>query len=158
MKLERVTVVVDRGAGSGAPVTAPLLQVRHLTAWPTAVVREAVRRDALTRWSASASALVRAALAEAPAGPPFTRFLTGGPLVTVETGYPVHVAVPDLGVVIGSGLPAGTAVVAVVHGPLGVAYDALAAWLDEHGYSEAAPHWEVYLPDRTEVVVPYRVD
>ncbi len=140
-----------------ALAVAPVIQVRQLTAWPTAVVRGAVHPDAVTRWVAHAHDTVRAALPVPPAGPPFARFMTGGDRVTVEAGYPVRSAVPDLAPVTGSGLPAGTAVVAIAHGPVDVAYEALDAWLDEHGYADSGPHWEVYLPDRTEIVVPYRV-
>jgi GyrI-like small molecule binding domain len=136
---------------------APVIQVRHLTAWPTAVLRGEVRPESVGRWVAHAHALVHAALAGRPAaGPPFARFMGG---LTIEAGYPVPVAVPDLGEITASGLPEGLALVATCLGPDGVleaAYDALDGWLAGHGYLDSGPHWEVYLPDRTEVVVPFR--
>lgn len=144
--------LLDR-TGTGAPV----IQVRHLTAWPTAVLRGAVRPESVGHWVAHAHALVRDALAGRPvAGPPFARFMGG---LTVEAGYPVPAAVPDLGEVTASGLPEGLALVAACLAPAGVldaAYEALDAWLARHGYLDSGPHWEVYLPDRTEVVVPFR--
>jgi hypothetical protein len=146
----------------GVRVGAPLIQVRLLTAWPTAVVRDSKRPDSVSRWSGHAHAVVRGALRAGGvpvAGPPFVRFIGGGDLVTVEAGFPVPAAIPDLGDVIGSGLPGGLAVVATYRGPdwgLDGPYEALDGWLDEHGYADRGPHWEVYLPDRTEVVVPYQ--
>jgi hypothetical protein len=143
-------------------VGAPVIQVRMLTAWPTAILRNAVRPDAVTRWVSHAHALVRNALTTSGvpvAGPPFARFIGDGDLITVEAGFPVTAAIPDLGEVTGSGLPGGVAVVAIHHGPEGAldeAYEALDVWLRGHDYVDCGPHWEVCLPDGIEIVVPYQ--
>jgi effector-binding domain-containing protein len=140
--------------------SAPVIQVRRLTAWPTAVVRRTVRSDRVAGWVPHAHVLVRETLAAQGipvAGPPFARFVDDGP--TVEAGFPVRTPIEDLGEVSASGLPAGVALVATdrgTGGDLDAAYEALDAWLAEHGYADSGPHWEVYLADRTEVVVPYQ--
>lgn len=149
-----------------------LVTPRTLTDRYTAVVRGEVPADELAAWlggvyRTTAGYLDR--IGVTPAGPPFARFTFLGDLVAAEAGFPVPGEIPGDGLVEPSRLPGGNAVVASHWGPYeGVeqAYRACHAWLDEHGYEPAGPHWEVYHTDpaqepdparwRTDVVVPYR--
>jgi effector-binding domain-containing protein len=138
----------------------------------TAVVRGEMPADELPAWLSTVFGTVHDYLVRDgihAAGPPFARFTFLGDLVAVEAGFPVPREVPGEGVVEPSTLPDGPAAVTSHYGryeDVDRAYLACRAWLDDHGYQPAGPHWEVYYTDprrepdparwRTDVVVPFR--
>jgi AraC family transcriptional regulator len=102
----------------------------------------------------------------APAGPPFARYLTFGPTVRAEVGFPFHGSVrptPPLRVV---ELPGGRLVTTTHIGPypsIGEAWDRATSWIAERGLEGTGAPWESYLtgpeepgPPVTEVVWPVR--
>lgn len=101
----------------------------------------------------------------APAGPPFGRFVPAGDGFDVEAGFPVTGDVTPSGRVEPGELPGGSAA-RVMHkggyGEVAAAYQAVAEWVQGHGYVATAPPWESYLdgPDvaepRTVVWLPCR--
>lgn len=110
----------------------------------------------LTRWGAG------------PAGMPYGRFhvLREG-WFEAEVGFPAITPVAGEGRVEPSQLPGGTVAVTTHIGPygdIGPAYEALAAWIAEHGGEPTGDPWEVYFsgPEedpatiRTDVYAPYR--
>lgn len=138
----------------------------------TAVVRGEVPATQLTDWLEDALGTVSQHLAAAglaASGPPFARYTQLGDRTAIEAGYPVPHGVVGEGKVESSLLPAGPAAIVTHVGPRGelvAAREAVRAWLTEHGYEPAGPHWEIYRthPDRdldpaqlhTDVVMPYR--
>lgn len=148
------------------------IMTKGLTRQATAVMRGEMPREQLGRWLATCYRGVYEHLRTIgvePAGPPFARFTFLGDTVAVEAGFPVGREIAGDGGVEPSALPAGSAAVTTHLGryeELEAAYAAIHAWLDEHGYAEAGPHWEVYFSDpatepdarrwRTDVVAPYR--
>lgn len=100
-----------------------------------------------------------------PVGMPYARYrVLGEGRFDVEAGFPAATPVPGQDDVEPSSLPAGTAAVTTHVGPydeVAHAYEALVAWVEEHGEATGAP-WEVYLsapdadPPTTEVWLPYR--
>ncbi|MGE5827885.1 MAG: GyrI-like domain-containing protein [Micromonosporaceae bacterium] len=137
----------------------------------TAVMRCERPASELPAWLSSVFGRVSDYLAREgvkPAGPPFARFTFLGHLAAAEAGFPVPREIPGDGVVEPSTLPDGPAAVATHYGhyrDVEMAYRACRAWLDDHGYDPAGPHWEVYYTDpgtepdparwRTDVVVPF---
>lgn len=92
------------------------------------------------------------------AGPPVVRYVEMSPgSVTVEGGFPVAAPCSGEGE-IEPGKLGGCRVVTGVHvGPydrLREAYQALEAWMAEHGAVAAGPPWEQYLTDPGEVPDP----
>jgi effector-binding domain-containing protein len=138
----------------------------------TAVVRGEMPADELPAWLSTVFGRVYDYLVREgiyPAGPPFARFTFLGHLVAVEAGFPVPREIPGDGVVEPSRLPAGPAAVTSHYGryeDLEEVHLACRAWLDDHGYQPAGPHWEVYYTDprrepdparwRTDVFAPFR--
>lgn len=109
----------------------------------------------LTRWGAG------------PAGMPYARYhmLREG-WFEVEAGFPAITPVAGEGRVEPSQLPAGTVAVTTNVGPydtVAAAYDAVYAWIAEHGGQPTGDPWEVYFSPpgtepaatRTEIHVPY---
>jgi effector-binding domain-containing protein len=101
-----------------------------------------------------------------PAGMPYARYhqLREG-WFEVEAGFPAITPVAGEGRVEPSQLPACTVATTTHVGSyedLGKAYEALYAWIAEHGGEPASDPWEVYLtgpgePEtRTQVFAPYR--
>jgi len=139
----------------------------------TAVVRGEMNARELPFWLADTYRKVYGYLqstGRAPTGPPFARFTFLGEQVAVEAGFPVAGELDGAGSVVSSTLPAGPAAVTTHYGRyegLERAYDAVRAWLVEHGREPAGPHWEIYFTDpnsepdstrwRTDVVVPFRI-
>jgi effector-binding domain-containing protein len=87
----------------------------------------------------------------------------------IEAGLPVVIAAAGHGEVEASHLPGGPAIVTIHTGPyerMEPAYEAMTAWMQEHGVHPDGPAWEVYHTDpdeqpdpatwRTEIVQPYR--
>lgn len=106
-----------------------------------------------------------------PAGPPFSiyhdpEFKEDD--VDLEVGFPVSEPVESAGRVVGRILPGGPVAATIHAGPydeIGPAYQALAAWIQEHGHEMAGPPREVYLVGpgmtepagyRTEIIWPIR--
>jgi effector-binding domain-containing protein len=102
-------------------------------------------------------------------GPPFTRYLSFGPEISLEAGCPISRAFPTSGRVAIARLPAGQAATAMHLGPydtISTTYDTLMAWMESEGHAPAGPMWEVYLTDpdmepdpqkwQTEVFIPVR--
>lgn len=91
----------------------------------------------------------------APSGPPFVAYHnTDMQDLDLEIGLPFAQALGGEGDVQPGALPAGTAVETVHVGPydrIGDAYEALEAWLKEHGRAPAGPPYEHYLNDPEEV-------
>ncbi len=91
-------------------------------------------------------------------GPPFVRYTARDEQeVAIECGMPVTPgAIGDGDIALGE-LPAGPAATTVHTGPyegLGTAYEALEAWIKEHGARPGGAPWEVYLTDPGEVPDP----
>lgn len=87
----------------------------------------------------------------APAGPPFTRYLSmDDQVVEIETGFALDRPVTGDGTVEATELPATDAVLVRHVGPydqLPAAYAAATAFAWERGRSPAGAPWEVYLSD-----------
>ncbi len=95
-----VPVVLGEPNGIVAPPTPYQIEVRCLTAAPTAVVRAAVRPDSVAHWVSRAHEQVHAVLdahGVPVAGPPFARFISIDEKVSIEAGFPVPAAIGDLG-------------------------------------------------------------
>jgi effector-binding domain-containing protein len=149
--------------------TTSKVRLVELQAGPTAVVRATMRPDAVTGWLGGAYRRLAAALNQqkvSRTGPAFARYTFHGDLVEVEAGFPVCRAIVGDTTAAASGLPGGTVAVATHGGTgsLGAVYNDIEAWLDEHGFVAAGPHWEVYPAGPhlvsnvgpTQVVVPCR--
>lgn len=148
------------------------IDIRVLPEQPTAVVRGTMPVADMSTWLPAAYQEIGGYLQRcgaAPAGPPFARYTFRDDLADVEAGFPVTRPVGGAGRVVPSSLPSGPAAVTTHHGPyerLDAAFDAVEAWLKEHGHEAAGPHWEVYYTDpqaepdptrwRTDVVRPVR--
>jgi effector-binding domain-containing protein len=85
------------------------------------------------------------------AGPPVGYYpTTPTDIVTIEAGFPVSGPVESTEEVHPLVLPAGRAVVAMHVGPydtLGETYEAVMAWMREHGLQPVGPMWECYVTD-----------
>ncbi|NNL96641.1 MAG: AraC family transcriptional regulator [Acidimicrobiia bacterium] len=151
------------------------IQERMLVEQPTMVVRGTIKLEDIPTFLGRAYHMVDSQIRDSGAhvvGEPFARYrcLDGEYReFEVEAGVPVVLAVSGHGGVEASVLPAGPAAVTVHTGPyerMEPAYDALNAWLDEHGGNADGPAWEVYHTDpnaqpdpatwRTEIVQPYK--
>lgn len=140
---------------------------------PAAVMRTTALVSQIGPWLGEAYASIAAHLAGqgvAPEGPPFARYhRCGADRFEVEAGFFVPSAVSGGGRVEPRVLPGGTAAVPWHTGPYDTmtpAYEALAAWLRDHGCEPLGDPWEVYHSDpaaepdpqawRTEIVQPFR--
>ena len=89
-----------------------------------------------------------------PAGPPYARYLSVKPEHAVfEAGVPVSRAVPGEGEISAGELPGGDVAVTTHIGPfdqMQPAYEAIGAWMREHGRADGGPPWEVYMTDPAE--------
>jgi effector-binding domain-containing protein len=92
------------------------------------------------------------------AGPPFARYHDlQSDLVDMEAGFPIVKSVSGKGQIEASELPGGLAAFTWHYGPydhLTRAYRALEEWIDEQGWVQAGPPWEVYWTDPGEVPSP----
>ena len=135
---------------------------------PTVVADATLRVEAIGPWVRKVFGMIAAAVGSDIAGPPFARYrMLGDEEFEVEAGFPVAGPVQVVGELRDSSLPGGTAAVTMHVGPydqLGQAYEALSAWVSEHGGTPTGAPWECYLsepdvpPERTmtRVVQPYR--
>jgi effector-binding domain-containing protein len=132
---------------SGTTSTVRLVERQ---AGPTAVVRATMPPDAIIGWLGGAYRRLAAVLNQqkvSRTGPVFARYTFHGDLVEVEAGFPVHQAIVGDTTATASGLPGRTVAVATHTGSAGsldAVYNDIEDWLDERGFVEAGPHWEVY--------------
>lgn len=142
------------------------------TAQPTLVVRARtpVERISDTLGPAWESIMAHAGtLGATPSGPPFVAYHNMDMSdLDLEIGFPFAEAIAGSGDVVAGTIPAGPAVETMHVGPydaVGRAYEALRAWMTEHGQGPAGPAYEHYLNDphevapehlRTRVVWPIR--
>ena len=88
------------------------------------------------------------------AGHPFARYLSVGPVIEAEVGFPFAGTLVPADPVTLAELPGGRAVTTRHVGPydeIHVAWSRGMAWMSEHGLEVRAPGWEEYLsePDAT---------
>ena len=98
------------------------------------------------------------------AGHPFARYLSFGPQVAAEVGFPFSGTVEPTERVYLCELPAGPAVMTTHVGPydtIGEAWERVQAWMKEHDLRASGPPWEAYLtgphdpgPPITEIFFP----
>ena len=128
-----------------------VVELTETVARPAAVVRGHAAQADLPAFLGSAFDGVLRELADQhlqPAGPPFARYRVTDDGFDVEAGFPAVGAVHAADEVVPIELPGGTTATALHQGSyesLGVTYDAVRAWLDEHGYEPAGEPWESYL-------------
>lgn len=154
-------------------MTTPEITIRQLTPQPALVIR---RRVAHSEVAATLGQILPAVFSHAQraaiplAGPPFTRYLSGGPgFFSLEAGMAISGPAQSAGEIEVAELPGGPAVVAVHVGAydgLAQTHAALERWIAEHGHTVAGAPWEVYVTDpgeqpnpadwRTEVFYPIR--
>ncbi|MHB0858136.1 MAG: GyrI-like domain-containing protein [Anaerolineae bacterium] len=93
-----------------------------------------------------------------PAGPPFVRYhISLAEELDIEVGLPLMTLVEGRPPVYAGELPGGTVASTIHRGAydtLRMAYEALEAWMKDHGYSPAGPPWEVYWTDPGELLDP----
>ncbi len=143
------------------------------TAQPAAVCLATLPVAELPTWLGKAFSTVAeflATLGSHPSGPPFARYHPlGSERFEVAAGFPVPTSIEGAGDVQALVLPGGPAASTVHVGPYDAmmpGYQAVAAWVAEHGGDVVGDPWEVYLSDpaaqpdpstwRTEIVQPYR--
>ncbi len=149
------------------------VESRELSEQPTAVASTTLAVSEIGPWLSSVYGKVAALLTSqgaGPAGPPFARYrMLGDERFEVEAGFPASRSITGDDVVHASSLPGGPAACTVHVGPydaMGPAYEALEAWIRDHGYEPDGDPWEVYFSDpvsepdpstwRTEIYAPYR--
>lgn len=123
------------------------------------VTAEQVPIPEIGKFIGEAFGLVMAALQQqqlAPTGPPFARYAMHDKTFDVTAGFPVAQSIVTAGRVHATSIPAGT-VATTMHvgsyGDVAKAYDAIMAWLPQHGLRVNGDPWEVYL-DGPEVASP----
>lgn len=132
------------------------IAIEQREAQQAAVIVGSVDRARVAEFLTGAYEELFAALAGPPTGPPFARYrmLTDG--FEVTAGVPIAGEQPPVGRVTAGLLPGGPVAVTRHVGSydeLPAAYDAVMAWIGEHGRSVAADPWEAYL-DGPEVPLP----
>ena len=148
------------------------IQVRALDEQPVAVCAATLAVAAIGPWLSQVYGTVAGVLGAqgaGPAGPPFARYHPlGDDRFRVEAGFPVSAPIEAAGEVTAATLPGGPAAFTVHIGPyedMKPAYDALDAWIRDHGGEPRGDPWEVYFSDpvaepdpstwRTEIYAPY---
>lgn len=153
-------------------MTTHEVEARVLDEQPTAVMLATLTVDEIGPWMGPALGAVASYLQRfgvGPVGMPYARYHRVDDVTfEVEAGFVASTPVAGEGEVEPSTLPAGDAAVTWHIGPydqMVPTYEALAAWLEAHGFAADGDPWEVYLSDpahvpasesRTEVVQPYR--
>lgn len=149
------------------------IDARELVEQPTAVCTTTLAVTEIGSWLGPTYASVAERLAAegaGPVGPPFARYhLLGAGRFQIEAGFPALRPIADGAEVTAATLPGGPVAHTVHVGPYDAmepAYEALEAWIRDHGYEANGDPWEVYLSDpiaepdpatwRTEVYAPYR--
>jgi effector-binding domain-containing protein len=132
----------------------------ELASQPTLVVRRRTAIEALPRELGRAWGEVMAVAQRSgvePVGAPFAAFHNRDMQdLDVEMGFVFEHAVEGAGEVVPGDIPAGTAVQCAHVGPfdrLHDAYEALWAWLADHGLEHVGPAYEHYLDDPAEVPI-----
>ena len=127
------------------------VEVTETIARPAAVVRGHADVAELPEFLGAAFDAVLRALADQqlrPTGPPFASYRLTEDGFDVEAGFPAVGAVHAADEVVPTELPGGTTATALHRGSyesLGVTYDSVRAWLNEHGYEPTGDPWESYL-------------
>jgi effector-binding domain-containing protein len=149
-------------------MTVSEIAVTEAATRPAAVVRGHTAGADLPAFLGAAFGDVLRTLADQgrqPAGPPFGRYRPTGAGFDVEAGFPADGPVRAAGRVAATELPGGATATVLHRGSydsVGAAYDALQAWVRDHGYQATGEPWESYLdgPDvaepRTLVSLPCR--
>lgn len=123
------------------------------------VAAERVPIPEISTFIGQAFGLVMAAMQQqhlAPTGPPFARYTMHDKTFDVTAGFPVAQSIATVGRVHATSLPAGTVATTMHVGAyvdVSKAYDAIMAWLPQHGMRVTGDPWEVYL-DGPEVAAP----
>lgn len=142
------------------------IEIVEIEPTPTVVLPRQVRPGVLAEVIGPAidraTSLVTAA-SLTPSGPPFVRYLSFGDEVELEVGYPT--ARPENVPALRSSMLPGGRAAATWHvgsyAGLRVAFDAVSAWIDDHGLVPGRP-WEWYWTPhdadspRTQVVWPVK--
>lgn len=139
---------------------------------PTLVVRTRASVDRIPEVLGPAWGSILACAGKAgaaPCGPPFVAYRNMNMQdLDLEIGLPFAQALAGEGDVRSAEIPAGRAVATVHVGPydqLRAAYEAMEAWMAEHGHEPAGPAYEHYLSDpqetpeaelRTRILMPVR--
>jgi effector-binding domain-containing protein len=127
-----------------------------------AVVRGEVPHDGVAGFLGGAFGEVMGTIGAqgvSPAGPPLARYELHEAGFRIEAGFPVDAEVRPMGRVELDQLPGGTTLTVLHKGAydqVAAAYQAIEAWLGEHGWEASAPAWEAYL-DGPEVADPRTV-
>jgi effector-binding domain-containing protein len=136
------------------PVAKILVEDVNLAGGPGVAIRERVPVSELPEFFGRAFGQLAGYIQGAGgefAGPPFARYLDFEPrAIDVEAVFPLVSALPGNQVVQAIDLPAGPALQVRHFGPydsVGPAYDAIDAWMREHGLKSAGPPREVYLTE-----------
>ena len=132
------------------------IEIRTLTEQPTAAMVATLTVPEMQTWFGPAFATVAGYLARCGAGPagmPYARYRRQGEATfEVEAGFPSAIAVEGEGEVRPSSLPGGEVAATWHVGPydtIAAAYDALDAYVTDHGWTATGPPWEVYHSDPT---------
>ena len=109
------------------------------------------------------------ALGEHPAGPPFAAYYNMDMQnLDVEIGFPVARTINGKGDIRAGEIPGGKVVTCLYTGPysdIAPAYDALAQWIKDNGYTATGVSYEMYLDDpsdtspqelKTQIVFPLK--
>jgi effector-binding domain-containing protein len=143
-----------------------VITTEELLEQSTAVVRGRVSAQALPKFLSTAFEETVAAMTAQqcfPAGPPFGRFEDTPEGWAVEAGFPSSAPVRAVDAVEPSSLPGGMVATTIHVGSyrtISLAYEALQAWLEPHGYRAVGAPWESYLErpgaaePRTKVCLP----
>lgn len=144
------------------------IELRHLEPQHTAVVRARCAWGNIAETLGSIFGEIMSRITATGAqmtGGAFGRYDPGMSDVGIEAGFTIAAPIVPAGRVEASELPGGEAAVTLHVGDyagVAAAYEAVEAWMLEHGREAAGPAWELYLtppeeqPPRTEVVFPLR--
>ena len=148
--------------GSPMPyvVTVKEVPAQHAAVVRTRTSTQTISSDVGRGYAAIGAAVGQAGIAIA--GPPFlvmTELMDDETPGAIELGFPVATPFPGSGPdgVVGVELPGGLVAATVHRGPYdeeGPAYQAVEAWVQEHGHVHAGPPREVYLTSPDEVTDP----
>lgn len=138
------------------------ISIKHTPAHAAAVVRARATADTMADTVGASFAAIGAAIQASGAtfaGPPF--FTMSAPAddepTEIEVGFPVAAPFTDRDAVMGIEVPAMTVAAAIHRGPYdqaGPVYQAIEAWIQEHGHAGVGAPREVYLNSPGDVASP----
>jgi len=143
------------------------IEVRELQSQPVLAVRVSVPAEAIPTIMGEVFGELFAYVGRVgliPAGMPYSRYYSfGAEEMDVEVGAPLAAPAVGEGRMVPGELPGGPAAVTWHIGPyetIGAAYEAITAWMPEHGRQPAGAPWEAYWSDPAEVTDPaeYRTE